>query len=134
MSRTVPIGAAARQLGVAPHVLRHWNDVGVLTPARSASGHRHYDAELLARARLIQLCQRAGLTLAEIKALAGTEPQARRAQVEEHRRTLTDRIDRLRRAEQFLAHTLTCTHPMALQCPGCSQFATDPIDTIDPTG
>ncbi|WP_415504468.1 helix-turn-helix domain-containing protein [Actinomyces slackii] len=41
------IGAAAAELGVSVHVLRHWEDVGVLVPARDALGRRRYgDADL----------------------------------------------------------------------------------------
>ena len=61
------IGEAARKLGVATHVLRHWEEVGVVVPRRAASGHRHYDEEHLTRARVLQSCQRIGLSLAEIR-------------------------------------------------------------------
>lgn len=37
------IAGAADQLGVATHVLRHWEDVGVIVPERLSSGHRVYD-------------------------------------------------------------------------------------------
>jgi DNA-binding transcriptional MerR regulator len=79
----------------------------------------------LTQARLIQLCQRAGLSLAEIKALARAAPQTRPALVETHRQTLTQRIGQLQRAEGFLAHTLACIHPITSQCPECARFAAD---------
>lgn len=63
------IADAAARAGVAPHVLRHWEDVGVLRPARSPAGHRVYDETLVALARLVLVCQRAGFSLSEIAEL-----------------------------------------------------------------
>lgn len=121
---TVPIGTAAQQLGLAAHVLRHWDDVGVLRPRRSPAGHRYYDTELLTRARLVRLGQRAGLSLGDIKELGQADRDRRVALVEARRQALLRQIENLRRAEQFLAHTLECRHPLVSQCPDCSQFAT----------
>ena len=54
------IGEAATQLDVATHVLRHWEDEGVVVPRRSVSGHREYDEEHLVRCRIVRSCQAAG--------------------------------------------------------------------------
>jgi DNA-binding transcriptional MerR regulator len=53
VARNQRIGAAAAALGTEAHVLRHWEDTGLLQPPRSSSGHRSYDEEQLTRARLI---------------------------------------------------------------------------------
>lgn len=100
------IGDAAATLAVATHVLRHWEDVGLLRPRRLSSGHRAYDDQTIGQARMIQICQRAGLSLAEIKELgigdrgdrialidskacadrrAGLQPSARRQLPRAHR-------------------------------------------------
>jgi MerR family copper efflux transcriptional regulator len=54
------IGDAAAVLGIAAHVLRHWESVGLLTPPRSSSGHRVYDQQTLDKARLIKTLQGRG--------------------------------------------------------------------------
>ena len=48
------IGDAAARLGIEPHVLRYWEEAGVLVPRRLRSGHRDYDEDSLGHARLIR--------------------------------------------------------------------------------
>ncbi|RRQ25640.1 MerR family transcriptional regulator [Rhodococcus sp. Eu-32] len=45
------IREAAKRVGIAIHVLRHWDPQGVVVPARSASGHpdhsdKHSESEI----------------------------------------------------------------------------------------
>jgi MerR family transcriptional regulator, copper efflux regulator len=119
----IAIGAAAAALGIEPHVLRHWEDVGVLVPRRTPTGHRRYDDELLTRAHLIRMCQRAGLSLADIRALYAADRTERIGIVADNRDRISHAIAKLQRAEQFLAHVLNCVHPMVSECPLCVDFA-----------
>jgi MerR family copper efflux transcriptional regulator len=123
MTEVITIGRAAAELGLEPHVLRHWEDVGVLVAPRTKTGHRRYDDELLARARLIRLCQRAGLSLADIRALYKADRATRTGIVAGNRERIADTIAKLQRAERFLAHVLDCVHPMVSECPQCADFA-----------
>lgn len=117
------IGDAAARLGLPTHVLRHWEDMGVLVPERNAGGQREYDQELLTRGRLILLCQRAGLSLAQIGEALGQDLDGRRRLLEGHRAAIASRVEDLRQADAFLAHTLECRHPIASECPDCAAFA-----------
>ena len=36
------VGELAERVGLATHVLRHWEDVGLLSPVRDGSGYRRY--------------------------------------------------------------------------------------------
>lgn len=118
------IGDAAAELGVATHVLRHWEDVGVLVPPRAPGGQRIYGGELIVQARLVQLCQRAGLSLAEIKDLFATRSRTRRvALFADKQAELQARVDDLTRTIGFLAHVLRCTHPIVDECPDCVEFS-----------
>lgn len=117
------IGDAAAEVSVATHVLRHWEDVGVLVPPREPGGQRSYSDEHVARARLILLCQRAGLSLDQIKQLIVADTAGRAERLRGHREAIAGRINELRRADAFLEHTLTCAHPVVTQCPECSGFA-----------
>ncbi|MFI1241145.1 MerR family transcriptional regulator [Nocardia salmonicida] len=118
------IGDVAAELGVATHVLRHWEDVGVLVPPRAPGGQRMYGGDLIVRARLVQLCQRAGLSLAEIKDLFAARSRTRRVAVfADKQAELRTRVDDLARTIDFLAHVLRCTHPIVDECPDCVEFS-----------
>lgn len=123
MGEEYSVGAAAAAAGVESHVLRHWEDVGVLVPSRSASGHRRYDDELITRARLVRLCQHAGLALAEIRDLRLADRDVRIDMITATLQRIRADISRLQRAEQFLSHVVTCVHPLVSECPDCAAFA-----------
>jgi MerR family copper efflux transcriptional regulator len=114
------IGDAAATLAVATHVLRHWEDVGLLRPRRLSSGHRVYDVQTIGQARMIQICQQAGLSLAEIKELARRDRKQRIALIEAKRAQLAQQVSSLRLADKFLAHIAHCEHPVISECPECS--------------
>jgi DNA-binding transcriptional MerR regulator len=57
------IGQLARRTGVATRTIRFWSDTGLITPARSASGYRLYDAEAVARLDLIRTLRELGIGL-----------------------------------------------------------------------
>ena len=114
------IGDAAAALEVATHVLRHWEDVGLLRPRRLSSGHRAYDDQTIGQARMIQICQRAGLSLAEIKDLGIGDRGDRIALIESKRAQIAEQVSTLRLADKFLAHIAHCEHPVISECPECS--------------
>ena len=123
------IGDAAATLAVATHVLRHWEDVGLLRPRRLSSGHRAYDEQVIGQARMIQICQQAGLSLAEIKELAKRDRGDRIALIESKRDQIAQQLSSLRRADRFLAHIAHCAHPVISECPECSAL-TDPARRV----
>jgi len=114
------IGDAAATLAVATHVLRHWEDVGLLRPRRLSSGHRAYDDQTIGQARMIQICQRAGLSLAEIKELGIGDRGDRIALIDSKRAQIAEQVSSLRLADNFLAHIAHCEHPVISECPECS--------------
>jgi DNA-binding transcriptional MerR regulator len=118
----VRIGDAAAALGIAAHVLRHWESLGLLAPPRSSSGHRSYDEQTLNQARMIRTLQRAGLSLDQIRRLAGSDHDDRKALIDGKRTELHDRVTLLQAADGFLAHILSCRHTILADCPDCSTF------------
>lgn len=114
------IGDAAATLAVATHVLRHWEDVGLLRPRRLSSGHRAYDDQTIGQARMIQICQRAGLSLAEIKELGIGDRGDRIALIDSKRAQIAEQVSSLRLADKFLAHIAHCEHSVISECPQCS--------------
>jgi MerR family copper efflux transcriptional regulator len=123
MTSTLSVGAAAAVIGVEAHVLRHWEDVGVLIPDRTATGHRRYSDEHVARARIIRLCQGAGLSLADIRELGGADRVRQIGLIEHSRERIRADLATLQRADQFLSHVVQCIHPMVSECPDCAAFA-----------
>ncbi|MDF0528402.1 MerR family transcriptional regulator [Tsukamurella sp. 8F] len=117
------IGEAASRIGVPSHVLRHWEDAGVLIPERTMGDQREYDAESVARGRLVLLCQAAGMSLADIAGMASSGHAARVAAIEDRRMRIAEQIRSLRRADGFLGHVLSCSHPIVTECPDCAAFA-----------
>ncbi len=118
-SNWLTISAAAAQVGVAAHVLRHWEDEGVMTPARRPNGHRRYSREHLEQARLVRLGQAGGLSLGQLRALLHDHGTDRRTLLLRHRQALQDRAARTAAALALVDHALVCDTPILGDCPGC---------------
>ncbi len=78
------IGDVARLVGISPSILRSWEVLGLIAPARTASRYRlysHHDVRLLKRAQFLR--RQRGLNAPAIVHLLKTQgllPRARRAQ------------------------------------------------------
>jgi DNA-binding transcriptional MerR regulator len=125
------IGALAERSGVSPSTIRYYESIDLLAdPARSPSGYREYDADVLERLRFIRDAQAWGLTLDEVQTLlslkdagAGTCAHTL-AFLDRHVAEIDARIERLRTARAEL-HDLaerarrldpaTCTDPNRCQ-------------------
>jgi MerR family transcriptional regulator, redox-sensitive transcriptional activator SoxR len=104
------IGEVAQQAGVRTSLIRYYERIGLLPTPERVSGQRRYDAAVLRRLAVIDVAQRAGLSLEEIAELveAGTDPMS------DHLRELAQRklpeidalIDRAQRVRAWL-HTAT---------------------------
>ncbi|WP_156225992.1 MerR family transcriptional regulator [Pseudactinotalea suaedae] len=117
------IGEVAARLGVATHVLRHWEDEGVVVPDRTSSGHRDYAEEHLRRLRIVQSCQAVGLRLAEIRLVLHHDQQGRETVIDRRLDAIRRQRAELERAETFLTHVRTCRHDLVTRCAACSAYA-----------
>lgn len=63
------IGEVARRSGLRPSALRFYEKAGLLVPPLRASGRRRYERGVLRRLAIIDVAQRAGFSLAEIREL-----------------------------------------------------------------
>ena len=117
------IGDAAAELGTAAHVLRHWEDEGVVVPGRTASGHREYSAEHLSRCRIVLSCQGVGMSLAEIRAILHRGEVGRASVIAARLSAIRAQRISLDSAEQFLLHVRECRHDLMTRCPECSEYA-----------
>lgn len=117
------IGDAAAALGLAPHVLRHWEDERVVVPDRTASGHRDYSEEHLSRLRIVRSCQGVGLSLAEIRQLLHRSEEGRDAVIDRRLEEISRQRAELDAAEAFLGHVRSCRHDLISRCEACSGYA-----------
>jgi DNA-binding transcriptional MerR regulator len=111
------IGELAGRVGVATHVLRHWEDLGLLSPARRAAGRRVYGPADLSRVAEIQICKDAGFTLDELRDLFAAAPARRRELLRAQLDRVRDRIARLTLSATLLEHGLRCRHDDHEACP-----------------
>ncbi|MGA4843902.1 MerR family transcriptional regulator [Streptomyces sp. G45] len=111
------IGAVARRFGLAPHVLRHWEAMGLLRPARDTVGRRRYGEAELGRVAVILRAKEAGLALGTIRALtAGADAEARRAVLRAEAEALRSRIAAAEASLGIVECALSCPHDDIAEC------------------
>lgn len=114
----VSIGELASHFGLATHVLRHWESVGVLGPHRSSAGHRVYGLADRYRVAAILQAKRAGMGLDDIREmLNASTPTARNAVLHRQRRHLIERIVDAQAALDLVEAGLNCEHGDLATCP-----------------
>src|SRR5882757_954184 len=116
--RTLDIGELGRQVRLRPSALRYYEAVGLLEPVGRVAGRRIYPPTAVRRIALIKMAQRAGFTLAEIRALLNhaAEPGETRQW-----RTMAER--KLPELDRLIADMRTLREAVAecLAC-GCMNF------------
>jgi MerR family redox-sensitive transcriptional activator SoxR len=97
------IGEVARRAGVRVSLIRYYEEIGLLPEAERVSGQRRYDETVLRRLAVIDVAQRAGLSLEEIRELVehGNDPMNDRLRALAARRlpeidALIERAERVR--------------------------------------
>jgi|GEM_PF-247986 len=66
---TWSVGELAERFGLETHVLRYWEDVGLLAPARDGAGRRRYGSDDVVRVATILSSKVAGMSLEQIQVL-----------------------------------------------------------------
>ncbi|MGW7682797.1 MerR family transcriptional regulator [Kribbella sp. NPDC054772] len=119
------IGELAARCGLATHVLRHWEDVGLLAPSRVA-GRRQYDDSQVARVVMIQRAKAAGPGLAQIRRMLDASGGAeRRAVLVEQDALLDEQIRQAQESKRLLDHALRCEAPDFTECPHFHRLVAD---------
>ena len=70
------IGEVAARAGINTSHIRYYERVGVLPEPERVSGQRRYGADVLRRLAIVDVAQRAGFTLEEIRDLTGDHGHA----------------------------------------------------------
>jgi MerR family transcriptional regulator, redox-sensitive transcriptional activator SoxR len=114
------IGEVARQAGVRVSLIRYYEEIGLLPQAARVSGQRRYDETVLRRLAVIDVAQRAGLSLDEIRELVehGNDPMSERLRELARRRLpeIDARIDRAQRVRAWLQRAQGCDCPRIDDC------------------
>jgi DNA-binding transcriptional MerR regulator len=114
---TLSIGKLAGRFGLATHVLRHWEEVGLLSPVRDTADRRLYGPGDLYRVAVILRAKEAGLSLDQIREILTTRDATARRDVLRHQcADLTRRIAELESSLALIECALDCDHEDFTQC------------------
>ncbi|MFD9327980.1 MerR family transcriptional regulator [Streptomyces sp. NPDC060065] len=132
---TLSIGALAARFGLATHVLRHWEAMGLLHPGRDAGGRRRYGTGDLTRVATILILKEAGLALNTIRSLSATVDRASRHEIlhpaaEELRSTIAAAQASL----ELIEGGLSCEYEDVTQCPNYRRLIAERTDPRSPAG
>ena len=101
------IGEVADRAGVRTSLLRYDEDIGLIEPRERIRGQRRYDESVLRRLAVIDVAQRAGLSLDEVRELLdhGNDPVSDRLRELAARRlpVIDAFIDRAQRVRSWLS-------------------------------
>lgn len=124
------IGDAARQTGVSPKMIRHYEGLGLLPPApRTDSGYRLYDEDALHTLHFIRRARDLGFGMADIAQLLDLWRNRRRASATvkklalSHIEALQRRIDEMESMKRTLVR-------LASECHGNDRPACPILDDL----
>ena len=103
---SLSIGQVAEAAGVTATTLRHYDAIGLVTPATRVGGKRRYTDAAIRRVRIINGCRAAGFSLEEISGLLDGDDWQERARGK--RAELTQRLAQLAHAAGIIDEALAC--------------------------
>jgi DNA-binding transcriptional MerR regulator len=123
--RTWSIGELATRFDLPTHVLRHWEDEGLLAPARDTAGRRRYVEADAYRIAAIVANKAAGMSLEQVRSLLDASAEDRRTALEQHLADLAARVAAIERSQQMTEHALECRAHDVAQCPNFRNHVSD---------
>jgi DNA-binding transcriptional MerR regulator len=119
------IGDLAAQFGLATHVLRHWEAMGVLIPASRVNGRRRYTQDHAIRVMTILRGKSAGMNLEQIRDIlgSGADPANRRELLKAHREDLERKLEEISESMTLVEHLIDCKADDFTRCPRYRQLA-----------
>jgi DNA-binding transcriptional MerR regulator len=119
------IGEMAARFDLETHVLRHWEDVGLLAPARDGAGRRRYGQDDLVRIAVILRSKAAGMSLEQIAVMLDSGSADRHRVLEEHIADLDRRMAEMERSRAMTEHALRCRAHDIATCPRFKEGVAD---------
>jgi MerR family copper efflux transcriptional regulator len=123
--RTWSVGEVAERFGLPTNVLRHWETVGLLDPARDSAGRRRYVRDDISRVAAIQRNKDAGMTLDQIAVLLDAAAPERHAVLQAHLDDLDRRMEQMRISREMTEHAFNCKAHDIGACPRFQQHVAD---------
>lgn len=124
MASELTVGQVAHRTGVAVSALHFYERKGLIRSERSSSNHRVYPRSIIRRVTIIQIAQKAGLTLAEILDAFSHLPQDKAISTKDWgkvssswRDNLEERITLLTALRDNLSDCIGCGCLSVTQCP-----------------
>lgn len=123
------IGDTAARFALKTNVLRHWEDVGLLSPQRDSADRRLYGDDDLVRIAVILRSKAAGMSLEQIAVLLDDDhgPQRHRV-LQEHIADLDRRMEEMRASRAMTLHAFECEAHDITRCPHFRAMVTDVLD------
>lgn len=125
MKSSLPIGDTAARFGLETHVLRHWEDVGLLAPARDSADRRRYDEDDLVRIAVILRSKAAGMSLEQIAVMLDAGAADRHRVLQDHIADLDRRMQEMERSRAMTEHALHCRAHDIATCPRFKEAVAD---------
>jgi len=117
MKSSWSVGEVAAKFGLATHVLRHWEDSGLLRPDRDTAGRRRYGDADVVRIAVIVRSKDAGMSLPQIAVLLDAGAADRHRVLDAHVADLDRRMAEMARSREMTLHALGCRAHDIAQCP-----------------
>ncbi|MCS3442261.1 MULTISPECIES: MerR family transcriptional regulator [Microbacterium] len=111
------VGEVAGRFELPTNVLRHWETVGLLAPARDAAGRRRYGQDDVVRIAVIQRSKAAGMSLEQIAVLLDDGSAGRHEVLQQHLDDLDRRMEEMRRSREMTEHAMGCRSHDIATCP-----------------
>ncbi|MBT2473580.1 MerR family transcriptional regulator [Microbacterium sp. ISL-103] len=111
------VGEVASRFDLPTNVLRHWESVGLLRPARDSAGRRRYGQDEVVRIAVIQRSKAAGMTLEQIAVLLDDGSAGRHEVLQRHLDDLDRRMEDMRRSREMTEHAMGCRSHDIATCP-----------------
>jgi len=122
------VGELAARFELETHVLRYWEDMGLLSPERDSAGRRVYREDDAFRVAAILSNKLAGMSLEQIRGLVDATAEGRRAMLRAHLEELDRRQAEIDRSREMTTHALECRAHDITTCPGFQAHVTDIVE------
>ena len=122
------MGELATRFDLETHVLRYWEDMGLLSPERDPAGRRVYGEDDAYRVAAILTNKVAGMSLEQIRTMIDATADDRRAALRSHLDELDRRQAEIERSRHMTEHALECRAHDITTCPGFQSHVADIVE------
>lgn len=111
------VGEVAERFDLPTNVLRHWEAVGLLAPARDGAGRRRYSRDDVGRVAVILRSKSAGMSLEQVGVLLDSGAKDRHEVLSAHLSDLDRRMEEMRISREMTQHAFDCKAHDIATCP-----------------